>query len=71
MKKRYNPPMCVYCIHKNLLSFNHTCKAFPDGIPKQIIESEVLHREPFQGDGGIRFEPINPEQTYRQEEQND
>ena len=35
------------------------CKAFPKGIPEEIfILGESDHTEPFKGDNGIQFEPI-------------
>ena len=33
------------------------CKAFPNRIPQDILEGQD-HTEPFKGDKGIRFEPI-------------
>jgi hypothetical protein len=33
-----------------------SCKAFPDGIPEAIIESNVKHNVPYPGDNGIIFE---------------
>lgn len=35
------------------------CKAFPKGIPEEILIGESDHTEPFKGDNGIRFEPID------------
>lgn len=32
------------------------CYAFPDGIPKEIIEGDFDHSKPHEGDNGIRFE---------------
>lgn len=55
------PPICMEC--KHLLHDEHkwACKAFPDGIPKEIIDSEVDHTRPYPGDHGIRFEPMTLE----------
>ena len=35
----------------------HVCVAFPEGIPAQVNNGEVLHEIPLVGDGGIIFEP--------------
>ena len=32
-----------------------TCKAFPKGIPDEILDGQHDHSEPFPGDGGILF----------------
>ena len=32
------------------------CKAFPDGIPDEIAVGMADHREPYDGDGGVRYE---------------
>mgnify|MGYP006865011989 CR=1 FL=1 len=46
---------CVDCVH---LKKDLKCKAYPNGIPTEIIVGEHDHTKPFKGDGGIRFEPI-------------
>lgn len=47
---------CVYCKH---LKRDWTCDAFLEGIPRDIADSEVDHREPYKGDNDVRFEPID------------
>lgn len=32
------------------------CAAFPDGIPDRVYGNEVDHRQPVEGDHGIRWE---------------
>ena len=48
---------CPFCIHAG--QDGRTCAAFPDGIPMDIIGGQADHTEPFEGDNGIRFEPID------------
>ncbi len=59
IKVQHSAPMCMYCkhFHENRLSFH--CEAYPDGIPEDIYETRVDHRKPYEGDGGIRFEPAD------------
>lgn len=52
-------PVCSLC--KNFDVSNaaaRQCAAFPDGIPLPIWKAENRHTEPYPGDNGIRFEPI-------------
>lgn len=46
-----------------------TCAAFPDaiqgGIPDAILETRHDHHQPFPGDRGIRFHPLD-EQAYEE-----
>lgn len=58
-------PMCVMC--KNLLEDDELlkCRAFPEGIPFEILSSQHDHNLPYPGDNGIRFEPINEEAARR------
>jgi hypothetical protein len=53
---------CVFC--KNYNS-ELKCKAFPDGIPEEILTGEHDHTEPFEGDNGIRFEPIDKDERLK------
>ena len=47
---------CLYCKHYICFS---TCDAFPDKIPQEIFDGTVDHTEPYPGDGGIQFEPMD------------
>ena len=69
------PPQCFDCKHLFLGKDNPgmKCSAFPDGIPIEIRKNRHDHRQPYQGDHGIRFEPsesairlglISPEPPY-------
>ena len=45
---------CVTCKHKH--AGKATCKAFPDGIPADVLDGRNHHTEPIEGDGGIVWE---------------
>lgn len=48
--------VCCRCQHFAGDSLQHTCDAFPDGIPREIWEGRHLHNRPYPGDTGIGFE---------------
>lgn len=63
-------PQCFDCRHFRVAKAPDptvplTCDAFPDGagIPHAILLARHDHREPFPGDRGIRFEPIDSDRT--------
>jgi hypothetical protein len=45
--------ICNNC--QNYIDFAE-CKAFPYGIPKDILKGNFDHHKPYPGDHGIRFE---------------
>ena len=50
-------PLCATC--KNLTVFENRilkCKAYPEGIPKEILTWKEDHRHPLPGDNGIQYE---------------
>lgn len=53
---------CQLCRNANLYKgrFCGDCKAFPDGVPPQIMRGEHDHRQPYPSDHGIRWEPKSP-----------
>ena len=58
-----NPFLCLWCRHlhgrdDDIMPVRLACSAFPDGIPAKILGNRVDHRDPVDGDNGVRFEPI-------------
>lgn len=51
-------PLCQFCKHRRE-NDGRACAAFPAGIPDAIFMDGAAneHRDPFEGDNGIRFEP--------------
>ena len=51
-------PQCNSC--KNVITWKN-CKAFPQGIPEELLEGKWDHTEPYPGDNGILYDPVDPE----------
>ena len=47
---------CSLCKHCYDSSFD--CKAYPNGIPEEILIGKHDHKYPYSDDNGIIFEPI-------------
>lgn len=45
--------ICHTCVHKTGV---YTCKAFPNGIPLEILTGDRLHTRPYPGDKGIQYQ---------------
>lgn len=48
--------LCSICTHRHPDTHPPTCDAFPQRIPTDIRVMRADHREPYEGDHGIRFE---------------
>lgn len=51
-------PVCESCTHLQPNpdgSGTLVCAAFPDGVPDAIYVDGFDHRQPFDGDGGVRW----------------
>lgn len=48
---------CSRCKHKAMNG--PSCAAFPEKIPDIILNGSFDHRLPFDGDMGIRFDPLD------------
>lgn len=57
-----DPVQCTRCQHFDPSAPGYHCAAFPDypGIPRQIIDMMIDHRQPYAGDRGIQWEPNEP-----------
>lgn len=61
-------PRLTACEERRCANFRETigppedpvfiCMAFPAGVPEVILSGTNYHTEPYPGDGGIQFEPM-------------
>lgn len=49
---------CYACKHLFTYEKKMTCRAFPEGIPEKILSCGFDHSNAYEGDNGIRFEPL-------------
>ena len=57
---------CVYCKHGKK---GAVCAAFPDGIPRAILDNESDHRKTIEGDHGILWDPGWPGAKHPMDEE--
>lgn len=51
--------LCAHCRHRIEDGEGPICcKAFPRGIPEEIIQGMVIHTAHYPGDGGITYQPM-------------
>ena len=50
-------PACFECKHfQGAWKGLPRCKAFPNGIPRELMQREAKHDKPYPDDHGFRFE---------------
>ena len=61
MKDHFN--ICLNCrrYKPERFALPKRCQAFPDGIPDAIYFGDANHRKPYEGDGGLLYDPIDKE----------
>lgn len=51
--------ICNKCEHNIMVKTSYPkCKAYPDGIPEEILDGRVNHKKTYIGDNGIIFKKI-------------
>lgn len=61
----YATPICHYCKHFNRGYPGLTCKAFPKGIPDEVLSGENDHSKKINGQkGDYVFEKEDPDKIW-------
>mgnify|MGYP003598345641 CR=1 FL=1 len=50
--------LCKNCKNLTTLTNNLSCKAYPNGIPEEILTGNVDHTKKYKGDNNIQFEEL-------------
>lgn len=48
-------PICQMCRRYRPAEPGRACEAYPDGIPRGILDNRIDHRKPHRGDHGLQF----------------
>lgn len=56
--------MACALLQRDERGFVTGCKAFPGGVPEEIMVGGFDHRNPYPGDGGVRFDLDPDEQEW-------
>jgi hypothetical protein len=49
------------------VNYNFVCEAFPQGIPIEIVDMEIIHDKPVEGDHGLIYEGFIDLSDYKEE----
>lgn len=58
---------CLDCKHFHGDQAGWECDAFPKGIPSEISKNQRDHTQPYPGDNGIQFEPLDESDSVGEE----
>lgn len=50
-------PQCLLCKHRPRGVSQDVCRAYPAGIPREILANYADHRKPQEGDSGLSEDP--------------
>ena len=58
MTLKYNCGNCVNELGRKVINGleRPICRAFPNGIPMEVMSGKFIHEKPYPGDNGYRYE---------------
>ena len=60
LAKPFISPLCLVCDHVDDFDKPKTCKAFPEGIPSEILSGDFVHTKKYKKET-VLFAPVNVE----------